>query len=121
MSEPTQMPEGVTPLPWFQGTGTGHQREYVCSDDGGVVAMCRTEQDAAFITLVCNSYPAKALREARDAINGLIGLAQLVASRDDLPLAAKHAIGTSHRVVDANAALKSIDAALAARTDPEER
>jgi hypothetical protein len=52
-----------------------------------------------------NAHLISAAPDLYDAVNALLGLIQLVTSRDDCPPAIREALTTSHRVDEANQAL----------------
>jgi hypothetical protein len=82
---------------------SGWHDEPVCSCDqrslGNLTDVERCQANARLIAAAPDLY---------EVCNGLLGLLQLIAGRDDCPAAILEVLDTNHRVIDARAALAKV-------------
>jgi hypothetical protein len=93
-----------TPGPWLvsrDGRNVGH-----FGDDMIALTANTAIGGASINEQQANAHLIAAAPDLYHGINALLGLLTLVANRDDMPEAARDALTKSHRIDEANAALK---------------
>lgn len=110
-----------TPGPWEYVPADEHHGPYVCGPAGGDICDCYVMSLPSEKSTL-NGGPSKpilffgemadpnarliaAAPDLKDACNGLLGLLQLLAARDDIPPAVRHIMLDNHRAEAARAAI----------------